>query len=300
MTNVIECWPDWKRYGSPVAYRKQRVYRLYGKIEESKQPPAMLTHPAALAPDKEAASVSKTIPLSRGYVTVVDDEDYEWLSQWKWAAFVQQRGGVYATRGETRGDKRKTFYMHREILGLKHGDKRMGDHRDGNTLDNRRANLRIATASQNSWNKRVEGTAESGKQYRGTLRNRRGTWDAVIMFKCKLLYIGRFDTEEHAALAYDQAARKHHGEFAVLNFPSNKDYSALRRGRGSSSYLGVGWDKARGKWAAQISWGRRGERRRLRLGLFEDEISAARAYDKAARRYHGETAKLNFPSEDEC
>lgn len=103
------------------------------------------------------------------------------------------------------------------------------DHRNGNGLDNRRANLRAATLLQNAWNSckpqnartsRFKGVGKGGK------RSKR--WRATIKIGDRLLILGSFVSEEDAARAYDEAARRHCGEFACVNFPRQGERCALR------------------------------------------------------------------------
>lgn len=94
------------------------------------------------------------------------------------------------------------------------------DHINRNTLDNRRANLRTATPSQNVWNS-TKPTSRSG--FRGVYPNRHGRWSARIGVNRKVILLGLFDCPVEAALAYDCAASKLHGEFAIINFPSERD-----------------------------------------------------------------------------
>ena len=107
------------------------------------------------------------------------------------------------------------------------------DHRDGNTLDNRRENLRVATAAQNVRNARKKRSATTSR-YKGVFftRGRKGRslskpWQAQIRRGGKNRYLGCFETAEAAALAYDTAARETFGEFACLNFPRDGERSAL-------------------------------------------------------------------------
>ena len=94
----------------------------------------------------------REMPLTKGKVAIVDADDYEWLSQWKWSArFCNSIW--YAVRGSTCGGKRKDFSMHREILGLRAGDGREVDHINRNSLDNRRINLRVSTRKENCANR---------------------------------------------------------------------------------------------------------------------------------------------------
>lgn len=84
----------------------------------------------------------------------LDQEDYEWARQFQWT-IIRSRNTRYAVRkerGKKRTEPRLSFHMHREILGLSHGDKRQGDHKNRDGLDNRRSNLRIATAAENAEN----------------------------------------------------------------------------------------------------------------------------------------------------
>jgi len=92
------------------------------------------------------------------------------------------------------------------------------DHINGDGLDNRRANLRLATPSQNNCNK--PGFNKSSK-YKGVSRTdlKKKQWRAVIHYNNEMIHLGRFCNEVAAAKAYDKAAKKYHGEFAYLNFP---------------------------------------------------------------------------------
>ncbi len=153
----------------------------------------------------------KEILLTRGYVALVDDADYEWLSQWKWSALTSGTSKrVYASR-------HGGILMHREILGLRKGQK--GDHKDLNGLNNQRSNLRKATTQQNNANV----LPRSGRKYKGAYLSHQGKlrkpWYAMITVNRKFTWIGCFETEIEAAKAYDKAAAKAFGEFARLNFP---------------------------------------------------------------------------------
>lgn len=150
----------------------------------------------------------KQIPLTKGKFAVVDDEDYEELSRYKW--FVDSIG--YAGRNiRYPGMGRKTLRMHRFLMGLDFGDRRMVDHIDGDGLNNQRSNLRICNHSQNGRNQGRCASNTSG--IKGVTRNK-GKWVAQISLMGKQIYIGCFDTPEEAGAAYREAARKFHGEFA--------------------------------------------------------------------------------------
>jgi hypothetical protein len=93
----------------------------------------------------------KRIPLTQGYEALVDDEDYNWLMQWKWCVHMPKADILYAVRnGGKPNGKHKTIFMHREIAGAAPGQR--VDHRNRNHLDNRKSNLRPATQSQNMAN----------------------------------------------------------------------------------------------------------------------------------------------------
>ena len=160
----------------------------------------------------------KEIPLSQGMVTLVDDADYEELSQHKWCAVA---GGFtfYARRyvGRIPG-KRKTIIMHREILKPRLGY--VTDHINGNGLDNQRINLREVTQRQNCMNRK--GTKGTSK-YKGVSWSRRDkVWRVQIKVDGLSIALGTFRNEEAAAKAYDEAARKHQGEFAYPNFEESQ------------------------------------------------------------------------------
>lgn len=159
----------------------------------------------------------KEVTLTNGGAALVDDDDLSLVSQYHWWA-SHKRNGVYAET--TVGHY--TFGMHRLILGLTKGDPRQGDHRDGNGLDNRRANLRIATRSDNQRNQQRH-VPKHG--YRGICPCVH-RWRAQLSVNGQIIYLGHYVTKEAAAHAYDKAASLHFGEFAVLNFPDRVTVAA--------------------------------------------------------------------------
>lgn len=155
----------------------------------------------------------REIQLSRGLVTVVDEADYEWLNRWKWHAW--SRDPTYAIRNDWNHGDQRTFKMHRVILGAPAGV--LVDHRNSDTLDNRRSNLRLATQAQNAQNMRPQSRSTHG--LKGVHFDKiTGRWRAQIKADGIRYHLGRFDSQEDAARAYDQAALEHWGEFAWLNF----------------------------------------------------------------------------------
>jgi len=150
--------------------------------------------------------------LTQGKSAVVDDADFEWLSQWKWQA-QKVRRTWYAVRTFWKDGKCQTVLMHKEILH----SRGQVDHRDRDGLNNRRGNLRGATHSQQQANSRKrEGCTSPFKGV--TWDAARGKWRAQIKVFGKGRIIGRFATEEEAAMAYDSAALEQFGEFANPNF----------------------------------------------------------------------------------
>lgn len=144
---------------------------------------------------------------------MVDDTDFEWLNQWKWYA-QRDKTTYYAVRTNKRGQKPTRTYMHRLILGLT-DRKQESDHVDRNGLNNQRRNLRTATRSQNMKNRMAQRNKTS--KYLGVcwMQNR---WVAQIQSDNERpKQLGRFTTELEAAMAYNEAAIKLHGEFANLN-----------------------------------------------------------------------------------
>jgi hypothetical protein len=158
-------------------------------------------------------SIMKQISLTKDQFALVDDEDFEWLNQWKWCANKFQNRW-YAYRG-TKKPKMHTILMHRFIMGATKGQEI--DHKDGNGLNNTRNNLRFCEHYQNLFNKK--GNIISVSKYKGVSLHRRDKlWRARIQINGKQRTIGYFKDEKKAAEAYDIEARKYFGEFAFLNF----------------------------------------------------------------------------------
>lgn len=160
--------------------------------------------------------MAKIIPLSRGLGAIVDDEDYEWLMQWRWHT---NTGGktFYAVRNIRMDAGRKTLQlMHRLILQTPAG--LVTDHIDGNGLNNQRTNLRVCKHRENICNRRAQ---VSASPFKGVFLNpgQIKEYRARIKLNGKTIHLGSFLTEIEAARAYDAAAREYHGEFARLNFP---------------------------------------------------------------------------------
>lgn len=158
----------------------------------------------------------REIPLSQGLVALVDDEDFEFLNQWKWfARKVTGSKTHYAARNViVAPGVRRTVLMHRQLcpqIG-----EWLSDHENRNGLDNQKANLRYAKQAQNLINREH---ARTVAPLRGVHQLRNLSWQARIQLDGKSHSLGAYPTAEAAAKAYDAKAREIHGEFAVLNFP---------------------------------------------------------------------------------
>jgi len=156
----------------------------------------------------------KTIPLTQGKVAIVDDEDYEILNQFKWYA-ERQGKTFYANRKAPLSQSRITtvmrreIRMHREIINPPTGF--FCDHKNGDGLDNRRANLRIVTNGQNQLNNGKYKSNTTGAK--GVFMDH-GKYRAEIRKDGKRKYLGMFKTVEEASAAYQKAAKELFGEYA--------------------------------------------------------------------------------------
>jgi hypothetical protein len=158
----------------------------------------------------------RKIPLGDNMFTIVEPRDFYWLNNFHWSpAGIGKH--IYAVRNITKAGAGTTaIRLHREIMN--HPKGLLVDHRNRNTLDNRRENLRLATNSQNQFNKAKTSRKTSSRFIGVFLEKCTGRWIAKVTVERKRIWSGRFDSEIDAAKAYDEAAKKYHGEFARLNF----------------------------------------------------------------------------------
>ena len=157
----------------------------------------------------------KRVRLSQGYMALVDDEDYLLVSEHLWHVDKFEKK-IYAIRKVRRDGRRQKCYMHRFIVQPPMG--LVVDHINGNGLDNRRSNLRICTIKENLRNMSKPSRSNASSRYKGVcfLAPDR-VWRASICYERKTIYIGRFQTEEEAAVAYNHKAKELFGAFANLN-----------------------------------------------------------------------------------
>lgn len=154
----------------------------------------------------------KKIPLTQSKVAFVDDEDFEYLNQWRW-----QNSNGYAKRtqhisGSGKDRIREEIRMHRVIMDAP-PDKEV-DHINHNPLDNQKSNLRLCTHKENSHNMRPSTRNTSG--YRGVyFQKQNKKWVAFINLNNRMRYLGSFLNIKEALEVRKQAERKHYGEFAL-------------------------------------------------------------------------------------
>ncbi len=155
----------------------------------------------------------KRIKLTRNQYTVIDDADYAELMKHKW--YAQATGyGYTAVRDIRDGGKRRRIYMHRQIKETPDGMET--DHANHNTLDNRKANLRICSHAENQHNTRSQ---KGSSRYKGVgFHKAVKKWQASIRFNSRLRHLGYFTSETEAAKAYDAKAIELFGDFACMNF----------------------------------------------------------------------------------
>ena len=155
----------------------------------------------------------RIIPLTQGKFAKVSPQRFEELSRYRWCAHLNpSRNHFYAERGVRYGNKVIGIKMHRLILGLEKGDQREGDHINGDSLDNRDENLRIADDSQNAHNAKTRRDSRSGRKG-VSWHKASGKWYARIKKDGKEISVGYFTNIEDAVIARGRVASQLHGEF---------------------------------------------------------------------------------------
>jgi hypothetical protein len=179
----------------------------------------ILSRPAVWYRKRKYGYTYRRIAMTEGKFTLVDEADYYRLNNFGWCAKTCF-GHTYAIRFvDTPKRGSVMISMHREIRKAPAG--LLVDHKNRNTLDNRRENLRLATYAQNSCNcnSSIDKTKTSSRFIGVHFRKKSGKWCATIRINREKTWLGSYDNEIDAARAYDEAARKQFGEFARLNFP---------------------------------------------------------------------------------
>lgn len=159
----------------------------------------------------------RKIKLSQGKYALVDNEDFDVISKYKW-----YYANGYAQRSQYMGGGRSNKkvivqQMHRLIMGSPDG--KMVDHKNHDCLDNRKSNLRVCSRTENRRNARKHSNNKSG--YKGVWFEN-GKFRSAIWNGIKNINLGTFSTAKEAALAYDSAAISRYGEFAYTNIERNQ------------------------------------------------------------------------------
>lgn len=187
------------------------------------------------------------VPVGEELYSLVDEEDYELAASILWRP-VPSTNTTYAHAWH-RGEH---VYLHRLLMGAP-ADLEV-DHRNRDGLDNRRTNLRLATSSQNHANQPARNDETLTSKYKGVYFDRaRRRWAAMIQVDGRQRSLGRYDSEDVAAAAYDHAAYEAWGEFAVLNNPPGHVWSPVDRENSNRKVLRLtafGETKSAKEWAA--------------------------------------------------
>lgn len=246
----------------------------------------------------------RELPLSRGGVTVVDDDVYEWASLHKWqmCPCSSRRGDKWYARRTVWFPDRTSYQqsLARSILGLGRGDPRMADHIDGDSLNNLRENLRVVTHSQNARNRGACQSNTTG--YRGVIK-RDGVFRAIIAHDKRRFDIGAYTTSHEAAWAINVASQLLDADHFRLNVipegesPSPERAEEIRikvelvvshglllviRRDSSTGYRGVTVDpRLQRPFVARICARDGHSKRFTRLGIYGNPHEAAVAYNVA-------------------
>ena len=154
--------------------------------------------------------INISTPKYKNSFAIIDDEDFKCLDQWKW----RKHTCGYAVRNIYIDKKKKIVFMHRFLINP--GKLKIVDHINRNKLDNRKSNLRTCNYSENGSN-RIKTSIRKTSIYKGVVK-RGDRWEASIKKDGKLTYLGLFDTEKTAGLAYDSASKVMFNGFECTNF----------------------------------------------------------------------------------
>lgn len=249
----------------------------------------------------------KQLELQNGETALIDDEDYEKCRKYTWT--VQAHAGKERSNTQRRvftseldNGKRKTIKLSTFILGPAAFDGRLLYFKNGNDLDFRKDNLSFAE-DQSLKNQRKRGWRGVSSKYKGvSWAKQNNKWCARIGLRGVYKNLGYFDNEDDAAIAYNKAARQFYGEEAFQNEIGMDNSAALAKierilkprkpKKFTSSFRGVSLDKSYNPPSYRVRV------RNKQVGIFCNEVDAARRYDREALKAFGEKAVLNFPDEN--
>jgi len=214
----------------------------------------------------------------------IDDEDFDKVKGKLW--FINKKRYIYANNNKTK------VSLHRVLLGLVKNDNKIVDHKDGNTLNNTKSNLRICSSIQNSQNRIISRINTSG--YKGVNFNKtKNTYVATIYSNYSRKRIGSYKNPILAAKAYDKYAEIIFGEFAKLNFPIghenycrnnieeyDRDFNDIK------DSIGIIFRQQYNRWEVNFCG--------KYLGSSESKINAMKIYNNAAINKYGDKAKINI------
>ena len=233
----------------------------------------------------------EVIKAYNGEEIIVDSKDYDFLNKYKW--YIVEG---YAKTSIKIDGKWKQISIHRLITNANDND--IIDHRDGDTLNNRRENLRIATVSQNAMNKKKT-DKKCTSSYKG-VRRKNDYWESYIYIDGKQNYLGAFTNECASANCYNYHANIHFKEFARLNsveYMNKEEWEKHRITKDKSSkFFGVAYNKKNNNWVAYIRY----NGKRIHLGSFQTQIDGAKAYNVKAIELYGEDYKKLNRLDERC
>jgi hypothetical protein len=245
--------------------------------------------------------------LTQGKQAIIDEEDWPLVRHLRWYAMRQSRTKhrelwYAANHSVSMPDgTRRILLMHRLLMGI--DTDVLVDHENGDGLDNRRCNMRSATASQNKANTTRYANNSSGYKGVYATNRKRNPWSAQLRANGAIRHIGVFRTELEAAAAYDQAATLAHGEFARTSadsYLSSDAPIASAQAPTRSVLISTNRTGFNGVWGPHPQTGRyraviTQQCKTHYIGYYATAEEAARAYDAKARELLGSRAHLNFP-----
>ena len=233
----------------------------------------------------------KEIIIKSGDIILVDDDEFKWLSKGNWS--LNQHGYVIGNVKLPNG-KRVSGSLHRILMNPPKGMEI--DHKNNIKLDNRKDNLRICTKQENMRNRKIQSKyakKKTSSKYKGvTWKKATLSWCVQISYDNENKHVGLFSNEDAAANAYNYYAKKFYKEFAKLNdvsFMPKEKWKEFKIKEETSQYRGVSYQEYNTKWVAQIWNGKTN----IKIGEFNDELDAARAYNDFALKIKGDKARLN-------